>query len=99
MDMGFAMLIIVALGVLAYLWPTDLGPKADASDTQFLPRPEWYYIPVFQYLKYWHGSTVVLGILVIPGILGLLLAGLALFDRSVQRTPWKRQDNVNLTTV
>src|SRR2546423_7719649 len=99
MDMGFAMLIIVALGFVAYLWPTDLGPKADASDTQFLPRPEWYYIPVFQYLKYWHGSTVVLGILVIPGILGLLLVGLPFFDRSVERRPWKRPISVSLFTV
>jgi hypothetical protein len=33
---------------------------------------------VFQYLKYWHGSTAVLGILVIPGILGLLLVRLLL---------------------
>src|SRR6266851_725328 len=90
MDMGFAILIIVALGFLAYLWPTELGPKADLSDTQFLPRPEWYYIPVFQYLKYWHGSTAVLGILAIPGIVGLLLVGLPFFDRSLERRPWKR---------
>jgi ubiquinol-cytochrome c reductase cytochrome b subunit len=97
--MGFAMLIIVALGFLAYLWPTELGPKADPSDTQFLPRPEWYYIPVFQYLKYWHGSTAVLGILVIPGILGLLLVGLPFFDRGVERRPWKRPLSVGLFTV
>ena len=90
MDMGFAMLIIVALGFLAYFWPTELGPKADPSDTQFLPRPEWYYIPIFQYLKYWHGSTSVLGILVIPAMVGFLLIALPLYDRSLERRPWKR---------
>src|SRR6266704_5474183 len=99
MDMGFAVLIIVALGFLAYFWPTELGPKADPADTQFLPRPEWYYIPVFQYLKYWHGSTAVLGILVIPGILGLLLVGLPFFDRSLERRPWKRPVSVGLFTI
>ena len=99
MDMGFAILIIVALGFLAYLWPTELGPKADLSDTQFLPRPEWYYIPVFQYLKYWHGSTAVLGILAIPGIVGLLLVGLPFFDRSLERRPWKRPVSVGLFTI
>jgi ubiquinol-cytochrome c reductase cytochrome b subunit len=98
-DMGFAMLIIVALGVLAYAWPMELGPKADPADTQFLPRPEWYYIPVFQYLKYWHGSSAVLGILIIPGILGLLLVGLPFFDRSVERRPWKRPVSVGLFSV
>jgi ubiquinol-cytochrome c reductase cytochrome b subunit len=99
MDMGFAMLIIVVLGFLAYSLPTELGPKADPSDTQFLPRPEWYYIPVFQYLKYWHGSTAVLGILVIPGVLGLLLVGLPFFDRSLERRPWKRPVSVGLFTA
>jgi len=99
MDMGFAVLIIVALGFLAYFWPTELGPKADPADTQFLPRPEWYYVPVFQYLKYWHGSTAVLGILVIPGILGLLLVGLPFLDRSMERRPWKRPISVGLFTI
>jgi ubiquinol-cytochrome c reductase cytochrome b subunit len=99
MDMGFAMLIIVALGFMASLWPMELGPKADPSDTQFLPRPEWYYIPVFQYLKYWHGSTAMLGILVIPGILGLLLVGLPFFDHSLERRPWKRPISVGLFTI
>src|SRR5438270_13793961 len=32
MDMGFAMLIIVALGVLANARPAELGPKADLSN-------------------------------------------------------------------
>ena len=96
MDMGFAMLIIVVLGILANGWPMDLGPRADPSETQFLPRPEWYYIPVFQYLKYWHGSSAVLGILVIPAILGLLLIGLPFFDRSLERRPWRRPLSVGL---
>ncbi len=99
MDMGFATLIIVALGFLAYVWPTQLGPIADPADTQFLPRPEWYYIPIFQYLKYWHGSTAVIGILAIPGIVGLLLVGLPFFDRSLERRPWKRPISVGLFTV
>ena len=76
-----------------------LGPKADPSETVFLPRPEWYYIPVFQYLKYWRGSTSVIGILVIPAILGLLLVGLPFFDRSLERRPWKRPFSVGAFTA
>jgi ubiquinol-cytochrome c reductase cytochrome b subunit len=96
MDMGFALLIIVVLGLFAWQLPTSLGPKANPSDTLFLPRPEWYYIPVFQYLKYWTPSTSVIGILVIPGIIGLLLVGLPFFDRSLERRPWKRPVSVGL---
>jgi ubiquinol-cytochrome c reductase cytochrome b subunit len=99
MDMGFALLIIVALGFLAWKLPTALGPAADPSDTVFLPRPEWYYIPVFQYLKYWRPLTAVLGILVIPSILGLLLVGLPFFDRRLERRPWKRPFSVGTFTA
>src|SRR5213080_3633672 len=38
-DLLFALVIIGCLGVLADAWPAELGPKADPSDTQFLPRP------------------------------------------------------------
>ncbi|MBV9670470.1 MAG: cytochrome bc complex cytochrome b subunit, partial [Acidobacteriales bacterium] len=99
LDMGFAVLIIVALATLAQFRPMDLGPRADPSDTQFLPRPEWYYIPAFQYLKYWHGSSAVLGILIIPTILGILLVGLPFFDRSLERRPWKRPWSVGIFTA
>ncbi len=96
MDMGFALLIVIFLGFLAWKVPVMLGPKADPSETVFLPRPEWYYIPVFQYLKYWKGWTSVVGILVIPGILGLLLVGLPFFDRSLERRPWKRPFSIGV---
>src|SRR5437867_4362406 len=56
MDLGLALLLIAALGVLAHVAPFDLGPKANPADTQYVPRPEWYYLPVFQWLKYWPGS-------------------------------------------
>ncbi|HEV2696587.1 MAG TPA: cytochrome bc complex cytochrome b subunit, partial [Terriglobales bacterium] len=96
LDMGFALLIIVAVGFFAWRLPTILGPKADPSDTVFLPRPEWYYIPVFQYLKYWKPSIAVIGILIIPSILAILLVGLPFFDRSLERRPWKRPISVGI---
>ncbi|HEV2717069.1 MAG TPA: c-type cytochrome, partial [Terriglobales bacterium] len=99
MDMGFALLIIIFLGFLAWRIPAMLGPKADPAETVFLPRPEWYYIPIFQYLKYWKASTSVIGILVIPGILGFLLIGLPFFDRSLERRPWKRPLSVSAFTA
>ncbi|HEV3254124.1 MAG TPA: cytochrome b N-terminal domain-containing protein [Candidatus Acidoferrales bacterium] len=89
-DLAFALLIIASLGILAHFAPMDLGPRANPADTQFIPRPEWYYLPVFQWLKYWHGPLAVLGILVIPGIVALVFLLLPFFDRSPERRPWKR---------
>ncbi|MGB7218738.1 MAG: cytochrome b N-terminal domain-containing protein [Vicinamibacterales bacterium] len=90
MDVGFAMTIIVCLGVVAWMWPAELGPEANAADTRFLPRPEWYYVPVFQWLKYWKGSSAVIGIVIIPALLAVFFVGLPFFDRSPERSPLKR---------
>lgn len=98
MDMGFALLLIAALGVLAHFAPVELGPKADPSDTQYVPRPEWYYLPFFQWLKYWHGPAASIGILVIPAAIGLLFVGLPFLDRRLERRPWKRPLSVSVFT-
>ena len=99
MDVGFALLIVVALGALALAVPVELGPEADSADARFLPRPEWYYVPVFQWLKYWEGSLAVVGIVVIPAVLACLFAGLPFLDRRAERRPWKRPFTVGTFVV
>ena len=89
-DIAFALLIIIGLGLLAHYSPVDLGPKANPADTQYVPRPEWYYIPVFQWLKYWESGLAVIGILVIPAFIAILFVGLPFLDRRPERRPWKR---------
>jgi len=89
-DIAFALLIIIGLGLLAHYSPVELGPKANPADTQYVPRPEWYYIPVFQWLKYWESGLAVVGILVIPAFIALLFVGLPFLDRRPERRPWKR---------
>jgi len=90
MDLGFASLLIVALGLAAFFVPAKLGPLADPSDTHFLPRPEWYYRPLFEWLKVWHGQAEMVRILVIPAIVVFLFIGLPFLDRSPERRPWRR---------
>jgi ubiquinol-cytochrome c reductase cytochrome b subunit len=90
MDMGFALLLMIGLGFLAYFHPVGLGPIANPADTHFLPRPEWYYLPMFEWLKFWEGPKVVLAIVVIPGILAALFFLLPFLDRRLERRPWRR---------
>lgn len=90
MDMGFALLLVAGLGVLAYFHPVGLGPIANPASTQFLPRPEWYYLPMFEWLKFWEGPEVVFAIVVVPGALALLFFLLPFLDRSLERRPWRR---------
>ncbi|HEX5481982.1 MAG TPA: cytochrome b N-terminal domain-containing protein [Terriglobia bacterium] len=90
LDAAFAFILIIILAVLAYFVPKALGPAANPADTAFIPRPEWYYRPIFQFLKYWEGPLAVIGILVVPGIIALLMLALPFYDRRLERRPWKR---------
>lgn len=87
---------LVALGVfivvilLAIYFPSELGDPADASDTSFLPKPEWYFLPLYQLLKFFPGKLEVIGVLIQPLILlGLIL--LPFLDRNPERRPSKRK--------
>ncbi len=89
-DAIFALVIIGVLACIAHFDPFELGPQANPADTRYLPRPEWYYIPIFQWLKYWPGSLSFVGVVVIPGIIAFLFASLPFLDRRMERRPWKR---------
>ena len=90
MDLSLTALLIIGLGLLAFFVPMQLGPPANPADAQYIPRPEWYYLPIFQWLKYWHGAASIVGILVIPAVLAVAIIALPFFDRSFERRPWKR---------
>ncbi|MGZ3408199.1 MAG: cytochrome b N-terminal domain-containing protein [Polyangia bacterium] len=93
-DFLFGIVVIVVLGGLAITHPTTIGPMANPSDPTYLPRPEWYYIPVFQWLKYWHGPLTVVGVVLLPALVFLLLFALPFIDRSPERRPWRRPISV-----
>ena len=90
MDTIVALVMILILGSLAHFAPTELGPKANPADTQYVPRPEWYYLPIFQWLKYWRGPYAIFGIIVIPTITAALLVLVPFIDRRLERRAWRR---------
>jgi ubiquinol-cytochrome c reductase cytochrome b subunit len=90
MDLSLTALLIIGLGLLCFFVPIQLGPSANPADAQYIPRPEWYYLPIFQWLKYWHGSASIIGVLVIPTLLVLAVIALPFLDRDIERRPWKR---------
>jgi ubiquinol-cytochrome c reductase cytochrome b subunit len=90
MDMAFVLLIMAALAALSYLHPATLGPIANPADTHFLPRPEWYYLPMFEWLKFWEGPYVVVGVMVLPGLLAMVFFLMPFLDRRLERSPWRR---------
>jgi ubiquinol-cytochrome c reductase cytochrome b subunit len=89
-DLVVATLVMVVIGLFAYLVPADLGPKANPADLQYLPRPDWYFRFLFQWLKYWPGASAVIGIVVIPAIVTFFFVLTPFIDRRPERRPWRR---------
>ena len=51
-----------------------LGAPADAAEPYAAARPEWYFMFLFQWLKYFPAGTEIIGALVIPGVVVTLIA-------------------------
>ena len=72
--------------------PAPLERIADPTDTAYIPLPDWYFLFLYQLLKYTYASGPynTIGALVIPGLAfgALLLA--PFLDRGPERKPAKR---------
>lgn len=63
------------LFALAALVRVPLGKIADPTDSTYIPRPEWYFLFLFQLLKFFEGPLEIIGSMVLPGVaVGLLFA-------------------------
>ncbi|GGF88956.1 menaquinol-cytochrome c reductase cytochrome b/c subunit [Paenibacillus abyssi] len=69
---------LVGFLVLTIAHPAPLGFQADPTNAAFIPMPDWYFLFMYQLLKYPYvsGDFVVLGTVGIPGLAfgALLLA-------------------------
>jgi len=81
----FSLILLLAIFV-----PPELEKIAGTLDPSYLPRPEWYFMWLFQLLKYFEGKFEAVGSLVIPGIGFLLLLFLPFLSRSKSRSPADR---------
>jgi menaquinol-cytochrome c reductase cytochrome b/c subunit len=82
--MGVIILMALALGA-------ELGPKADATTTSFVPRPEWYFFFLFELLRVVKPPALTfLATIIIPTICLVLLLLLPFFDRGPERHPLRR---------
>ena len=85
-----AMLVVfIALVYMAMKMPAELGPVADPS-SDYLARPPWYFMPLFQLLKWFPGSWAIIPTAVLPAVLFGVLFLLPFLDRKAERNPFKR---------
>ncbi len=82
---------IVSLGVvtgivlLALTFGAPLEPPADPTDSAYVPRPEWYFLPLYQLLKLVPGSMESLVAVGAPTAFVLVLLALPFLDRRSAR--------------
>ena len=72
--------------------PSPLERIADPTDTAYIPFPDWYFLFLYQLLKYTYASGPynIIGAIIIPGLAfgAFLLA--PFLDRGPERKPAKR---------
>lgn len=94
--------MLILFGVLAcaaLFAPVPLEDVADPTNADYDPRPEWYFLSLFQLLKYFQGPFEILGTFVIPTVGMLLLLFLPFLDRSERKVLWKRPIAMTVTSV
>jgi mono/diheme cytochrome c family protein len=84
-DVVVSFIIFLLLIGLASFLGAPLEARANPSDTTYTPRPEWYFLFLFQLLKYFPGKYDVVGVVLLPALAILGLFFLPLLDRSTRR--------------
>jgi mono/diheme cytochrome c family protein len=89
-DLIVSFAVFLVLIGLAIFFGVAAEPKANPSDSAYIPRPEWYFLWLFEFLKYIPGQLEWVGAVVIPGLLVMALFLLPFYDRSPFRH-WKKR--------
>jgi ubiquinol-cytochrome c reductase cytochrome b subunit len=77
-------LVVIAFAVA---FGTPLEGQADPTNTGYVPRPEWYFLFLFELLKYFPGTLEWVGVVVLPGLFFVFLLLLPFLDRGPRRSP------------
>ena len=77
--------VVLVIVLAAVLFGAPLEAPADPTDTSYIPRPEWYFLPIYQLLSLVPGSLESLIAVGVPTAFVLVLLGLPFFDRGSVR--------------
>jgi mono/diheme cytochrome c family protein len=102
------LLVSLAIFVILIMLATFIGvpgePKADPSDSAYVPKPEWYFLFLFKFLAV-YGQIPLLGKIewiataAIPGLVILFLFALPLIDRNPYRHYSRRVMGLGIMSV
>lgn len=89
-DALFAVVVIGFVLFIAIRSGAPLESPAEPSSS-FLARPEWYFLFLFQLLKYFEGPLQIVGTVIIPGLATAFLVALPFLDRGKSRRARERR--------
>ncbi|MGE3273465.1 MAG: cytochrome b N-terminal domain-containing protein [Vicinamibacterales bacterium] len=81
--------VFALLLTFVFNFPAHLDEIANPADPSYIPRPEWYFLSLFQLLKYFPGPLEPVGTLVIPGLIVGFLLTVPFLDRGASRKPFQ----------
>ena len=84
MDLVVCIVVLAVLVCLAVMVGAPLDAPADPS-SNYEARPEWYFLFLFQLLKYFEGPMMIVGTVVLPMLAGLFLVLLPFLDKGPDR--------------
>lgn len=58
-----------------------LGAPADPAEQFSAARPEWYFLFLFQFLKYFPGKTEIIGAIILPTLVLLIIVAMPIIGR------------------
>lgn len=86
-----AAVCFAVLFTLSVVWPWEIGEPADPLETPEGIKPEWYFLPTYQLLKYFSGpagKVLGIGVSVVPFIVLLIWP---FIERGPARHPSRRK--------
>jgi ubiquinol-cytochrome c reductase cytochrome b subunit len=94
---SFILLLLLVCAAIA--WRVPMEEVADPTDTQYVPRPEWYFYFLFELLWLFWGKWVPMATFYIPLVGIILLFLLPFYDRTPGRSPLRRPLASGLATA
>ena len=89
-DFVAASLVLVVIVVLAAVNGAPLELEANPTGSAKAPRPEWYFLFLFEALKYLPGHLEWVGAVLVPTVVFAALFLMPLYDKSPWRHPLNR---------
>jgi ubiquinol-cytochrome c reductase cytochrome b subunit len=84
-DMVVVTIVALLWVGLAWLRGAPLEARADPTNASYVPRPEWYFYPLYAIQTLFPGSLEVVGAVLLPGLAVLVLFLVPFLDRGPER--------------